>query len=373
MTKTIHLFLCSSPLQFVHAHVVRHSNVLGHGEFQLFCEPPISPLLLMPGMWDGVTELTSSKRTFGKAITNIRSNLEIFESHINFSNYDQIHLVVSDLFWLMNNVVVAALRRKCKKLGVKFSFSILDEGAVLYSGGRLTWKRTFRCWARSLYLTGHGLDTIFVSDANADYRNELCERVFCLHPELIPTPPGVEKLRIDPSLLDEIYGDRFGALFLPPASALYLSQPLYEKLGIDGHARLVLASRDVLERQGMRRFFYKAHHFDSRQWTSVLESRCGLEPISNSEALPVEVWGRRCSADVVFSHYSSALLNLGSYGFRGRVVVAGLSHLTHVFRDLNEYNQYVSAVTRIGGIEIMDPFDPNGDISEPVLNLSQSS
>jgi len=361
MTKRLHILLCSSPLQFVHAHLVRHSGVLGEGEVQLFSEPPISPMVMVPRMWDGVTELASSRRQFGNAIANIRRNLEIIEANINLANYDHIHLVISDVFWLMNNVVLATLSRKCEKLGIKFTFSILDEGAVLYFGARLTWKRTLRCWGRSLYLAANRLDTVFVSDANADYRNELCERVFCLHPKLIPAPATVEKVRINPDLLDEIYGDRFGTLAMPPASALYLSQPMYVKLGIDAHMRLVLASREVLEKQGIRRFFYKAHHFDTREWTSALESRCGLEPISNSGDLPVEVWGRRCSAEVMFSHFSSALLNLGAYGFRGRVMAVGLNHLVRVFRDTNEYHQYVDAVTRIGGIEMMDPFDRAGN------------
>jgi hypothetical protein len=308
-------------------------------------------------MWDGVTELASSKRQFGNAIANIRKNLEIFETRIDLTNYDHIHLVISDVFWLMNNVALAALRRKCEKLAIKFSFSILDEGAILYSGGRLSWKRTLRCWARSLYLIGNRLDTVFVSDGNADYRNASCERVFCLHPKLISAPSSVDKVRINPDLLDEIYGDRFGQLPMPPASALYLSQPLYVKLGVDAHMRLVLASRDLLEKQGVRRFFYKAHHFDTPEWTSVLESRCGLEPVPNSGDLPIEVWARKCSAEVVFSHFSSALLNLGAYGFMGRVVAAGLNQLMHAFREPNEYHQYVDAVTRIGGIEMMDLFD----------------
>src|SRR6266403_3979157 len=99
MTKKLHILFCSSPLQFVHAHLVRHSGVLGEGEVQLFCEPPISPMVLVPGMWDGVTELASSKRQFVNAITNIRRNLEIFETSVNLANYDHIHLVISDVFW----------------------------------------------------------------------------------------------------------------------------------------------------------------------------------------------------------------------------------------------------------------------------------
>jgi len=55
------------------------------------------------------------------------------------------------------------------------------------------------------------------------------------------------------------------------------------------------------------------------------------------------------------------LLNLGAYGFRGRVVAAGLNHLMRVFRDTNEYHQYVDAVIRIGVIEMMDPFDRAGE------------
>jgi hypothetical protein len=361
--KTATIFLCSSPLQLIHAHLVRH-NYLAPEEADcfLFYEAPISELILVPEMWTSVVELVTSKRKSGTAQQNITANLETISATVDWSRYASVHLVISDLYWLMNNVAVAEISRLCRQSKKCFYFSILDEGAVLYTGAKLGWKRTMRCLARSAYLFWNGLQTVVVRNSNADYRHPACRTVYCLHPSLLKVPSRVQKVPIEPGRMGEIYGQSFGELRFADRSGLYLSQPLYQKLGIKRHIELVRASRDVLARQGIAHFYYKAHHFDSAEWRQALESQIGFLPIPNGQGLPVEVWARCCNADAIFGHFSSALLNLQVYGYRGRVIACGLEQVSRVFVENKQFLEYLYALSRLGTIETLDPFKPRSDV-----------
>lgn len=360
--KALNIFLCSSPLQLIHAHLVRH-NYLESEEADcfLFYEGPVSELLLVRGMWRSIVELFTSKRDSGSVQRNITSNLETIFTAVDWDRYSSVHLVISDLYWLMNNVTVAALSRMCRKSRKHFSFSILDEGAVVYTGDKLGWKRSLRCLGRSAYLFLHGLQTVVVRNSNADYRHPACRTVYCLHPSLLRVPSQVPKVPIEPRRLNEIYGDGFGELLLADRSALYLSQPVYQTLGMKRHVELVRASRDMLSRQGINHFYYKPHHFDSVEWRKTVESQIGFLPIPNGHGLPVEVWARSCNADVIFGHFSSALLNLRLYGYRGRVIACGLKQVSRVFQENKQFLEYLDVLSRLGTVETLDPFEPQMD------------
>jgi hypothetical protein len=364
--EQLNIFLCSSPLQIVHSHIVRYCYFQdGSGDCILFCEPPVDERLVRRNVWRTANTLAPTKREYGSAVRNIRHNLQTILREVDFRRYGSVHLLVSDLFWLMNNVTVATLARECKARGVVFSFSILDEGALLYTIGRLSWKRKFRCWGRSLYLAANGLQTVIVGQSNADYRHPLCRAVYCLHPQLIAVRANFPVLPIQPHHLADVYGDDLGRLDLPEGSCLYLSQPLYSRIGIAGQAELVSACREMLAGQGIRNFYYKAHHFDRQDWLEVLESQ-GFHRISTSRSFPVEVWARACNAEVIFSHFSSALLNLRLYGFEGRVAACGLGHVKAAFLELQAFLEYRVALERLRTIEVLDPFEAQRDVNNHI-------
>jgi hypothetical protein len=365
--KGVTIFLCSSPLQLIHAHLVRHDHLnQKEDDCFLFVEGEVPEQLIIKGMWTSITKLESSKRAFGSAQKNITTNLESIFSAVHWEQYSAVHLIISDLYWLMNNVAMASLSRRCKKARKRFSFSILDEGAVVYTGDRLGWKRRLRCLGRSAYLFLNGLETVVVTDANADYRHPWCKTVYCLHPSLLRVPPQVPKVAIDPERLREIYSAGFGELRLAPRSALYLSQPVYQTLGMERHSELVCASRDVLGQQGIRNFYYKPHHFDSVEWRATMEKKLGFLPIPNGHGLPVEVLGRTCNAEIIFGHFSSALLNLHAYGYQGRVVACALKQVSSVFLENQQFLEYLDVLARIGTIETLDPFEPTSTAVDTV-------
>jgi hypothetical protein len=360
--KAATIFLCSSPLQLIHAHLIRHNYLAGQdSDCFLFYEGPVSKQLLVTKMWSSVTELITSKRAHGNAQRNIASNLKAIFAEVHWDRYSSIELIISDLYWLMNNVAVAAISRMCRVSKKQFSFSILDEGAVLYTGDRLGWKRSMRCLGRSAYLFLNGLDTVVVRNSNADYRHPACRTVYCLHPALLRVPSHVPKIPIDPGRLDEVYRHGFGELRVEPRSALYLSQPVYQTLGIARQAELVRASRDVLRRQGIVNFYYKPHHFDSEEWRNTVQTEIGFSPIPNGHGLPVEVWAKSCNADVIFGHFSSALLNMRAYGYQGRVVGCGLKQVSGVFLENKQFLEYLDVLARLGTVEMLDPFEPRMD------------
>jgi hypothetical protein len=356
--KAATIFLCSSPLQLIHAHLVRHNHFVAQdSDCFLFYEGPVSKQLLVDKMWTSVTGLTTSKRTHGNAQRNIVSNLKTIFAEVHWDRYSSIELIISDLYWLMNNVAVAAISRMCRVSKKQFSFSILDEGTVLYTGDRLGWKRSVRCLWRSAYLFLNGFDTVVVRNSNADYRHPACRTVYCLHPALLRVPDHVPKVPIDPERLDEVYKHGFGELRVEPRSALYLSQPVYQTLGIAGQADLVRASRDMLTRQGIVNFYFKPHHFDSEEWRNTVQMEIGFSPIPNGHGLPVEVWAKSCNAEVIFGHFSSALLNMRAYGYQGRVVACGLKQVSGVFVENKQFLEYLDVLARLGTVETLDPFE----------------
>ena len=315
---------------------------------------PVDPRLILPAMWKEVVLLGTSRRDVDGAPGRISANLDLIDATIDFDRYDSVHLLISDTFWLMNNAALAALSRKCRRAGRKFWFSILDEGAVLYTSAELNLKRSLRALARSVYLRSHGLPTALIGQRNANYRHPLCRTAYCLHPELLVPAAPVTFSRIFPDEIEEIYGDIFGKATLPPSSAVYVSQPLYGRIGMKRQAEIVKRSCEELRAQGASNFYYKLHHFDTPQWKIALQDVCGLEPLPCISTFPIEVWARECNAAVIFGHFSSALLNLKSYGFKGRVVASGLEQVREAFHESAQFEAYKSALIRMGDIEMIE-------------------
>jgi len=160
------------------------------------------------------------------------------------------------------------------------------------------------------------------------------------------------KERINGELLSKVYGNRIPLLELPPQSSLYLSQPLYRLVGTDRQLAVVRSLRQALLAQGITRCFYKPHHADRKEWCDLLEAECGMTPISLREAVPIEMLVPRCSAEVIVSHICSALLNLKTYGYKGRVIAYGLEELSSAFPERSQVEDYTAALRRIGDIEI---------------------
>src|SRR5262249_32249489 len=217
-------------------------------------------------MWKRTAMLASSRREIRGAPARITENLKTINEVLGSNTYDAVHLLMSDTFWLMNNVVLAALSRRSRSVNQMFSFSILDEGAVLYTSAELNLKRSIKSLARSAYLLSHGLPSVLVHNGNSDFRHSLCRAAYCLHPKLLTPTAAVTPSPIDPGHLSDLYGDAFGKLELPSDSSIYISQPLYRRIGLRNQTSLVLQSCELLRKQGIKKFYYKSHHFDTSEW-----------------------------------------------------------------------------------------------------------
>ncbi len=347
------LFLCHSPLQVLHSHLVRREHLQDRADWFLAYAEWISPLMVRPKLWTKVISVSDSRPEYGQVIRKIRTILATLEREISFSKYRSINLVVSDLYWLMNNCLVAGLARFCRRENIAFRISILDEGSVLYTNERVGLRRLLRCWAKYLYLAAHWLPGLLLHPGNVDYYHPLCRRVYCLHPELLKPPDGVPVDRIEATATWELYGDASGGFRFPPKSCLYLSQPMYKLAGMELQREIVCAMQRQLQAEGIQHFFYKPHHADRPSWTERLERECGMEPLIMQE-LPIELLASRCDASVIVSHSCSALLNVAAYGFRGRVIAYGLNRLRGAFRETAQFEDFVSVLRRVGGVELVD-------------------
>jgi len=344
---------CNATLEVAHAHFVRAAHRHDSGDWILIHPEWISKLTVRPDMWSKVLEVLDTRPEYGNINRRMRANLARFEAEIPFASYQRIELVVSDLFWLMNNVLVAKLAALCSSRGSEFSLTIMDEGSVLYST-RLGLRRILRSFAKYAYITLHGFPALFVHSANVNYLHPLCKRVLCLHPELLNAPPGLSVEAIRPELLKEVYGDSLPALELPRHSCLYLSQPLYKLVGEERQLKVVRAFKRNLEEQGIRHFFYKPHHADLPSWCDILERECGLVPLQFREMVAFELLAPRCSAEVVVSHTTSALLNLRAYGYHGRVIACGIDELSGAFAERSQYDDFCRCLRTLGSVEWMD-------------------
>lgn len=368
--NTVNVFLCSSPLQVLHAHLVRKQYLWNAGDCLLFLEPPIDRRLIVPEFWQQVIMLESSRREIGGASGRIERNLNVMRQSIEFARYDSVHLLISDTFWLMNNVALAAFIRQSAKRNKEFWFSILDEGAALYTSAKLDVKRSFRSLARSVYLLAHRLPSVIICEENSDFRHALCRAAYCLHPALLTPTSNVVPSRIEPTGVPAIYAGVFDQPGLPSQSSVYVSQPLYGRIGLHRQFDLVLKACGWLKTQGIKHLFYKSHHFDSEEWRTVLETKCGLQPLPDASGLPIELWARTCNASVIFSHYSSALLNLRAYGFPGRVIAWGLEQVKGAFHESAQFMAYKALLDALGTIEQIEPAESGESLIDVIHGSS---
>ena len=352
-SSTVTIFQCNAPLEVIHAHLVRAQHADEPGDWFLAYPEWVSPLGVRADMWREAISVQDSRPEYGAIASRIRTNLARLQSRIPFERYSRIDLVVSDLFWLMNNVLAGEVARLCEQRGIDFGLSILDEGSVLYTGSRLGVRRTLRCWAKFAYLKLHGFAGFWLHPKNVDYLHPLCKRVFCLHPKLLSPPSRILIEEIDPRLLERVYGERLVSVSLPPKSCLYLFQPLYKLVGVQRQLQIVHGFLGYLRQRGIRHFYYKPHHADLPHWCGLLEGECGLKPLELREMVPIEFLSARCNADVILSHSTSALLNLHAYGFRGEVIAYGLDKLRQSFPEASQFEDYTRALKALGGIELV--------------------
>lgn len=345
------LFQCGASLEVLHAHLVRAPYQGEASDWVIAFPEWVSPLVLRQEMWTKALAVADTRPEYGHAAANIRKNLEILTNEITLNSYRQIELVVSDLFWLMNNVFVAWMADFCASENIHFRLSLMDEGAVLYTGTHLGMRRTLKSLAKFLYLKFHGFPALWIHPGNADYMNSLCTKVYCLHPNLLDLPRDVEMERIEPRTMAEIYGSNQAEIRLPAGSCLYLSQPLYKYVGADRQVAVVQESKVYLQKQGINHFYYKAHHADLPDWTALLERALGFQPISFQGQVPVEFLARACDADVILSHCTSALLNLRAYGYPGRIICFGLEKLR--ISEKSQHKEFLKAARELGHVEVV--------------------
>jgi O-antigen/teichoic acid export membrane protein len=346
------LFQCGASLEVLHAHLVRAAHCGEGGDWVIAFPEWVSRLVLRQEMWAKVLAVADTRPEYGHAAAKIRKNLEVLAKEVPLARYRQIDLVVSDLFFPMNNVLVAYMARFCQSEKIGFTLSLMDEGSVLYAGTRLGVRRALKSFAKFAYLKLHRFPALLIHPGNADYLNPLCTKVFCLHPELLDLPQHVEMERIDPGRMAAVYGLSQAEIQLPARSCLYLSQPLYKTIDMGRQLTVVQESKRYLQKQGIIHFYYKAHHADLPEWLGRLESDCGFRPLALQDRIPVELVARTCDADVVLGHSTSALLNLRLYGYRGRIVSFGLQKL-RAAAEPSQYEDYLSAVKKLGQVELV--------------------
>jgi hypothetical protein len=233
-------------------------------------------------------------------------------------------LLVSNLYWLMNNALVAdTVSATVSRNG--FDLALFDQGLVMYCQARLGLPELAeipRSLAKYLLLRANGFPSMLITPWNADLRHPLPRRVYCWHPELLTS-----SRRLVP--LDHHHVASYAARQLPgaplmaPDSCLYLSQPIYRFIGRDVFKPFVEGLHDTLVARGYSTLYYKAHHHDDDEWKTYLEDELGFSPLSGYDTIPAEVLAIAMRPPLVAGHSSSALMNIAKWVEDVRVLAFG--------------------------------------------------
>ncbi len=356
--RSLTLIQCNASLEVIHSHLVRAAHFDDEQSDWAISYPEwVSARAVKSELWTFVLPSCDTRPEYGEVVRRLRQSLANLKREIPLEKYSRIRLVVSDLSWLMNNVLVTMLSQLCRRLGIDFGLSLLDEGSVMYTGVRFGLRRSLRSVAKYLYLRAHRLPATLILPGNVDYFHRLCDRVYCLHPQLLTVPERVALEEIRTDLLESVYGDVIPALSCPPRSCLYLSQPLYKLVGKDRQLAVVRSFVARFSSEGIKAFCYKPHHADLPFWCQLLEKECGLRPLDFRETVPIELLASRCTAEVVVSHSTSALLNLRRYGYGGRVVAYGLPQLRGSFLEQYQYDSFLQMLRRLDEVEMIGAED----------------
>lgn len=355
--RSLTIIQCNASLEVIHSHLVRAAHLDEGTDWAISYPAWVSERVIRTDFWTFVLPGCDTRPEYGEVVDRIQQTLSNLRKTIRFAMYSRIHLVVSDLSWLMNNVLLTTLSRFCRRHKIEFALSLLDEGSVLYTGARFGLRRSLRSAAKYMYLRLHGLPASLILPGNVDYFNPLCGRIYCLHSQLLKVPGTVAVEEIRTELLESVYGDVIPALPCPPRSCLYLSQPLYKLVGADRQLAVVRSCIARLSAEGIKSFYYKPHHADLPFWCELIEKECGLRQLEFRESVPIELLASRCTADVVVSHSTSALLNLRRYGYKGRVLAYGLPQLRGSFREQSQYDSFLHMLNRMDGVEMIDADD----------------
>lgn len=314
-TGHLDLFICSSPLEVVTAHVIaRHYTTAETTTKVLAVEGEPDPRIVDSALWTEVVVLHDSRLVLPQWRQRFADNLAAVRAVKRRHAAQTGTLLVSNLYWLMNNALVADTVA-AKSSGADFDLALFDQGLVMYCQARLGLPELAeipRAIAKYALLRANGFPAMLITPWNADLRHPLPRRVFCWHPALLA--PSKRLVPLDHGHVASYAARQLPALpLLTRDACLYLSQPIYRFIGRDTFKPFVERLRDTLIARGFSELYYKPHHHDDDEWRRFLEDELSFRALSGYDRLPAELLAIAIRPPLVAGHTSSALMNIAEW------------------------------------------------------------
>lgn len=349
--QVVNLFLCSSPLQVVCAHAIALEHFRSPSDVNVLAvEGDADRRIVLGDLWAAELSLHDTRPEWGDWARKIRCNIDAIEGQLHGMQLARLRLFVSDLFWLMNNSLVAHFRQRARRERLSYEVFLVDEGTVMYTQHRLPIRARVRGLLKYVALRLSGLSALHITESTSGYRHPLCTGVYCFHPMLLD---GLSQVPVFPVPVGQLGYARpllTNFVALPARSCLYLSQPLYKLAGQKRQYAVVQRVREEMTRGGIEHFYYKSHHADLADWRGLLEDELGFTPLPGTGRIPIEVLIDGLQPAVLVSHNTSALVNIASSPFPGRVIACGLRELVEPYAGrmvLAEYRRVLRSVPKV--------------------------
>ena len=338
---TIHIFLVSSPLQVISVTNIMFQFLKSKNEDSLlFCEGErLKTQISDETLWTQVIYGLDTRPSLNNATKNLRHNFKILSEIIN--EYKHVELYISDLYWLLNNIVFSELRLK---YGKDYRCTLFDEGMVLYQQNSSSLWRQCLKW---LWQKTKGFKCTFISGKQKQQKR-LVSQIFAYHPTLLGHS-CIPIQTLNPELLKHSFEQLMDSASIglapnqfPEGGLLYLSQPYYRVMPLENFKELIERMVTYFRAQGIKDFYIKPHDADSQAWIASLEKDYGFIPFTKVRSgIAIETLATRLKFDIVVSIGSSALLNLKLFGFRHNVISYGLTETAKNHSSLRRAHQAI--------------------------------
>src|SRR5690348_16712039 len=103
--KSLTFIQCNATLEVLHAHLVRSKHRDDGRDWVLSYPEWVSALLILPELWTTVISGVDTRPEYGAVSKRLRRHLSDVCSKVELSAYREIELIISDLSWLMNNIL----------------------------------------------------------------------------------------------------------------------------------------------------------------------------------------------------------------------------------------------------------------------------
>lgn len=357
-SSSLHLFLVSSPLQLLTATILnlQYLQPLTNVTKVMFIEGEQYTEKDSLKLWDNIVYGRPVRPHIDTLDTNIKYNIQKI-SQLNLSDYHDVTLYISDLYWTFNNVIYTYLLSSLSS--ERYKCSIYEEGLVMYVRESLSLRDRAKSWFYFLKFYFKKIPYTILTHRKHENRNEHINTIYCLHPHLFNIIERKNKCKpLNTSFaqpyIESNYPIRDAETKLKKdSSLLFLFQP-FTNIITKGTLHAIIKQMVLyFSGKGVSEFYLKAHHFTSSEWLVELQEKYPFKIWQDDINVPIEIYASTLAFENVVAINSSALLNLKAFGYKGNLISFGLDRIEAVKKQ-TLISKKIRNIYQKSGIEVVN-------------------